>query len=265
MIWQMLITAAVTGVLLAILLSLLSYFVVMRRMTFAGVGVAHSAFGGVALNFILGLSGFCVPLLFSVAAALFIACMYRKGKVSEDSAIDLIFVFSMAFGVFVLSLSSGYTANLMGVLFGSILSVDTADLYSTIALFVVGFAFLSFYFSHFQLMTYNEELARISGVNVDFLYYAFWIVLSCVVVLAIKLIGIILVNAFLVLPTLTGMNVSRNYRGIIFFGMVFSTLSTTAGIFLAYLLNTPAGATIVLFYVLLWMVTLAFKRLFLKV
>ena len=261
MIWDILIRAVIVGILLSILLSIMSYFVVLRKMTFAGVGIAHSAFGGIALNFLLGLSSYALPVLFSVLSSLLIAFMYKKGKMSEDSAIDVIFVFSMAFGVFVLSMSNGYSANMLGILFGNILSVSSSDLFLSLTVFVLGFLFISYFFSHFQLMSYNEELAYISGVRVDLLYYLFWVVLSVVIVLAIKLIGIILVNAFLVLPTLVGLNIARNYKGIVFISMISSTISIVAGISIAYLLDTPAGATIVLAFISLWIISVFYKKL----
>jgi zinc transport system permease protein len=261
MIWDILFRAFIVGALLSILLSIMSYFVVMRKMTFAGVGIAHSAFGGIALSFFFGFAGYFFPLLFSLAAALFIAFMYKKGRISEDSAIDVIFVFSMAFGVFILSISDGYSANMLGILFGNILSVSTTDMEVSLVVFIFGFLFMSYYFSHFQLMSYNEELAYISGIKVDLLYYLFWVVLSIVIVLSIKLIGIILVNAFLVLPTLVGLNISRNYKGIIFSAVLSSILSIAAGISAAYVLDTPAGATIVLVFICIWAASIAYRKL----
>ncbi len=261
MIWDIILRAAVVGILLSILLSIMSYFVVVRKMTFAGVGIAHSAFGGIALNFFFGFAGYIFPLFFSIAASLLIAFLYKRGNMSEDSAIDVIFVFSMAFGVFILSLSNGYSANMLGILFGNILSVTNFDMITTLAVFSVGFVFMTYLFSHFQLISYNEELAYIAGINIDLLYYLFWVVLSVVIVLSIKLIGIILVNAFLVLPTLVGSNCSKNYKGIVAVGAISSILSVVAGIFAAYFLNTPAGATIVLVFITIWLLSFLAKKL----
>ncbi|WP_051904493.1 metal ABC transporter permease [Hippea jasoniae] len=257
---ELLVRACLIGVLLAIPLAFMSYFVVMRKMTFAGVGIAHSAFGGIALNFLLGLSSFVFPVLFCLLASLFIGFMYKRGGFSEDSVIDVVFVFSMAFGVFVLSLSEGYSANIMGILFGDILSVANSDLLLVASVFLLGMLFVSYFFSQLQIITYNEELARINGVKVDFLYYLFWAVLSILIVFSIKLIGIILVNAFLVLPTLTGLNISRGYRGVIVVGVLVSVVSIIAGVLISYLLNTPAGATIVLLFVVLWLISFAFRK-----
>ncbi len=261
MIWDIILRALVVGFLLSVLLSIMSYFVVIRKMTFAGVGIAHSAFGGIALNFFFGFAGYFFPLAFSVISSLFIAFMYKKGKMTEDSAIDVIFVFSMAFGVLILSVSNGYSANMLGILFGNILSVTHTDMITTIFVFILGFIFITYFFSHFQLMSYNEELAYLSGIKSDLLYYLFWIVISIVIVLSIKLIGIILVNAFLVLPTLVGINFSKNYKGIVSVAVASSIFSIVAGIFAAYTFNTPAGATIVLIFITLWIFSFIAKKI----
>ncbi len=261
MIYDILLRAALAGILLAVLLSIMSYFVVLRKMTFAGVGIAHSAFGGIALNFLFGVTTYVLPLSFSIIAAIFIAFMYKKGKMSEDSAIDLIFVFSMAFGVFIMSISKGYSANILGILFGNILAINTYDLYVSIFVFILGFLFLSMFFSNFQLITYNEELAKVSGMNVDLLYYLFWIILAVIIVLSIKLIGIILVNAFLVLPALVGMNMSKNFKGVVFSAIISSIVSVLLGIFISYLANTPTGASIVLTFVVLWIISIIYAKI----
>ncbi len=259
MIWLILSKALIVGVTLSILLSVMSYFVVMRKMTFAGVGVAHSIFGGIAINFILGIASIFIPVGFAVLASLIMAFMYRKGGLTEDSAIDIIFVFSMAFGVFVLSLSSGYSANLLGILFGNILSVTFTDVYLAVAIFVVGVFLVSYFFSDLHLITYNEELAAVAGVKTEFLYYIFWALLGVTIVLSVKLIGIILVNAFLVLPTLVGSNLCRGYKCIIGSGVVSSVLSIWAGTGISYFFNVPTGSSIVLVLIGLWVISVGFR------
>ncbi len=258
---QILINATVIGILLAIPLSFLSYFVVMRKMTFAGVGIAHSTFGGIALGLLLGYSTFLFPLFFSVISAVFIAYLYKNcGGFSEDSIIDVVFVVSMAFGIFILSLSKGYFGDILSLLFGNILSVSKNDIiYATIGS-TASIVFIGYFFSHLNLITYNEDLAKINNINVDLLYYAFWIFLSILVVFSIKLIGIILVNAFLVLPTLIGLNLSKSYRGVIITGTLASVFTIILGVIISYFLNVPTGATIVILFFCLWLFTFLLKR-----
>lgn len=256
---KLLIDATLVGVFLSVPLSFFSYFIVMRKMTFAGVGIAHATFGGIALGFLLGFNSFIFPLLFCMVSAVFIGYMYKNGGFSEDSIIDVVFVFSMALGIFIFSMAKGYSGNVIGLLFGDILSVSSKDVVYSFFVSSISLFFILYFFSHFHLITFNEDLAKINGVNVDLLYYLFWLVLSVLIVFSIKLIGIILVNAFLVLPALVGLNVSKGFRGVIISGTLSSLLALSGGVLFSYHLNTPTGATIVLLFFLIWLVSFVFK------
>ena len=256
---KLLIDATLVGLFLSVPLSFFSYFIVMRKMTFAGVGIAHATFGGIALGFLLGLNSFVFPLLFCMVSSVFIGYMYKKGGFSEDSIIDVVFVFSMALGIFIFSMAKGYSGNIIGLLFGDILSVSDRDVVYSFFVSSLALLFILYFFSHFHLIAFNEDLARINGVKVDFLYYMFWLVLSVLIVFSIKLIGIILVNAFLVLPALVGLNTSKGFKGVIVFGVFSSLLALIGGVLFSYYLNTPTGATIVLLFFLLWLASFAFR------
>jgi len=256
---RLLIDAILVGVFLSIPLSFFSYFIVMRKMTFAGVGIAHATFGGIALGFLLGFNNFIFPLLFCMVSAVFIGYMYKKGGFSEDSIIDVVFVVSMALGIFIFSMAKGYSGNVIGLLFGDILSVSNKDVLYSFFVSSISLFFVFYFFSHLNLITFNEDLARINGVKVDFLYYLFLLILSILIVFSIKLIGIVLVNAFLVLPALVGLNVSKGFRGVILFGTLSSLLTLSGGVLASYYLNTPTGATIVLLFFLIWLVSFIFR------
>ncbi|OSS43107.1 Zinc ABC transporter, inner membrane permease protein ZnuB [Desulfurella amilsii] len=252
--------ALIVGISLSILLSILSYFVVLQRLNFLGVGISHSVFGGLAFNYLFGLTTLFLPIGFACLTALLIGILYRKG-LSKDSAINVMFVFTMALGAIVLSFSSGYSANILGMLFGDILAINNSDIVYSLILLAIGLILFSIFFSHVQLITFNEELARINGINVDLFYYLFLIFLGIIIVLSVKLIGIILVNAFLVLPTLCGMNVARNYKNVILWSIAFSIVSCVFAIFISYYLNTPSGATIVITFFVFWLFSLIYNKI----
>ncbi len=250
----------IVGISLSILLSILSYFVVLQRLNFLGVGISHSVFGGLAFNYLFGLTTLFLPIGFAVLTALLIGILYRKG-LSKDSAINVMFVFTMALGAVVLSFSSGYSANILGMLFGDILAIDTSDIVYSLVLLSIGLILFSAFFSHMQLITFNEELAIINGINVDVFYYLFLVFLGIVIVLSVKLIGIILVNAFLVLPALSGMNMAKSYKKVLLWSILFSVISCISAILISYYLNTPSGATIVIVFFILWLISVIFNKL----
>lgn len=248
------------GICLSILLSILSYFVVLQRLNFLGVGISHSVFGGLAFNYLFGFTTLLLPISFACFTALIIGILYRRG-LSKDSAINVMFVFTMALGAIVLSFSSGYSANILGMLFGDILAINSSDIFYSIILLIIGIVVFGLYFSHMQLITFNEELAKLNSINVDLFYYLFLIFIGVVIVLSVKLIGIILVNAFLVLPALCGMNVARSYKKVILWSIAFSIASCVSAIFVSYYLNTPSGATIVIMFFIFWVLSVLYKKI----
>ncbi len=119
--------AFIMSLLLGVLFGILSFFVVLRKMSFLGAGIAHTAFGGVALGVLVGLDPYLTALAFCVAAAILIGKLVRFGRISYDMGIGIFFSFSMALGAIFLSLKKGYTFDLMSYLFGNILAVNRTD------------------------------------------------------------------------------------------------------------------------------------------
>jgi len=146
--------ALIVGISLSILLSILSYFVVLQRLNFLGVGVSHSVFGGLAFNYLLGLTTLFLPIGFACLTALLIGILYRKG-LSKDSAINVMFVFTMALGAVVLSFSSGYSANILGMLFGDILAINNSDIVYSLVLLLIGLVLFSVFFFAYTINNFQ--------------------------------------------------------------------------------------------------------------
>jgi zinc transport system permease protein len=240
------IRALIGGVLVSVLLSLLGFFVVLRRMSFIGVGIAHAAFGGVALGQFLGLPVFASAAVFSIAAGLGIGAVTRRGKIKEDTAIGIFFAAGMALGVLFLALKPGYTADLVSYLFGSILAVTPTDLYIMSGVALVIIVVIALFFKELLASSYDRDLARTSGIPEGFFFYLLLGLLSLGIVVSIKLVGIILVSALLVLPAATALQWSRRYGTVLALSIVFGLTYTLGGLIFSYLINIPSGAAIVL-------------------
>ena len=120
--------AFMAGMMLGPVLAIVSFFVVLRRLSFVGVGVAHSAFGGIALGFLLGISPTLTAIVFAIAVSNAIGYIDRNGKLRADTAIGIFFAFAMALGVIFIGLSDQYNVDLFGYLFGNILAITSGDL-----------------------------------------------------------------------------------------------------------------------------------------
>jgi ABC-type Mn2+/Zn2+ transport system permease subunit len=120
--------ALVAAVLVGVVCSVIGTYVVLKKMAFIGAGISHSAFGGVALGYLVGLSPIGIAIPFCLATAMAIGWVSRKGRVSEDTAIGIAFASTMALGALFIGLKEGYNVDLFGYLFGSILAVSESPL-----------------------------------------------------------------------------------------------------------------------------------------
>lgn len=253
--------AFIAGVLVSVLLSLLGFFVVLRKMSFIGVGIAHAAFGGVALGQFLGIPVFASAAVFSLAAGLGIGAVTRRGRIKEDTAIGIFFAAGMALGVLFLALKPGYTADLVSYLFGSILAVTPADLYVMAAVALVIVVLVVFFFKELLAASFDRDLARVSGIPEGFLFYLLLGLVSVGIVVSIKLVGIVLVSALLVLPAATALQWSRRYALVLALSVILGLAFTLGGLVLSYWINIPSGAAIVLGGTLCFLLSLFFSPL----
>jgi len=240
--------ALLAGMLTALLCSLLSIFVVERNLAFAGVGIAHCTFGGLALGVALGLDPILIGTVFGVLVAAALGRVtVRRSRLKEDAAIGIAFAASMAFGVLVVSTSPEvYYGELFGFLFGNILTVSTRDLMTLLLLGIIVAGFVAFFFKELLLMCVNEEIATVQGIPTKMLHYLLMCSIALTVVVTIQLIGIILASGLLVIPAATGKQMVDHYRGIMLIAVVSSLVATVSGLAISYLAGWPSGATVVL-------------------
>ena len=246
--------ALLTGTLLAITCAVLAFFVVLRRMAFIGVGISHAALGGVALGVVLGLPPVPVAAAFSVAVAWVIGWISGRGQISEDTAIGVFFPTAMALGVALISFSPTYRQDLVGYLFGNILSVSAADVWLVAGLAVTSLALLAWLFKDFLFWGVDEEGARAAGLPTTLLRYLLLTVLAITIVAAMKLVGIVLISAFLVIPAATGQATAVSMRGMLAVSVVSAVAAVAGGLWLSWLWDLPSGASIVLLAALLFFV-----------
>lgn len=238
--------ALVAGLLVGVLSALVGFFVVLKHMSFIGSGISHSVFGGMALALWLGLPLDWPAMIFAVLLAWAIGYTSRHGDLHEDVTIGIFFAAAMALGVLIISSFAGTYVDLFSFLFGNILGVTNADLrllgWVTVAvsLFVI-FTFKELFFS-----ALDQDVAAAMGVPATWLYYALLAALAVTIVVSVKVVGIILASAMLVLPAATGFQFSKNYRGMIACSLVLGPLSTVTGLAVSYAFDWPPGATIVL-------------------
>ncbi len=253
--------AIIGGMILAVLLSVLSLFINLKNWSFITVGISHATFGGLAIGFFLGLSPSLVGGIFAVAVGLLIGYISKKGDIHEDISIGILFSMSMALGVIFITLTPNYNSDLFTFLFGNILTMTREDIYILLIFSILSIGFIWINFQKIMYCCYNEEVAFVSGIHTGFYYYSIITIISIATVLAVKLVGVILASAMMILPVAFANQIFWHYKKILITAITFSILMVLGGIYISYEYNLPSGATIVFLYSLIFSLLFFIKRL----
>ncbi len=249
------------GILIGILCSVLSVYVVLKRMAFIGQGVAHAAFGGIAFALLFNLNVFVTTAIFCVLVALLIGMVSRKGKISEDSAIGLFLTTSMALGVIFLNLRKEYTQDVFSYLFGNILSVSRTDVIRVAIIGIIVLGFILYFYKQLKFFTFDEESAQVAGIPVDFLYYTLLALLSVVIVVAVQVVGVILVTALLVIPATSALLIGRRFLPVMIISVIIGVFSTVSGLITSYQLGISSGASIVVILFVIFLISFGINKI----
>jgi len=253
--------ALLTGAVLSIFSGIISVFIVLRRVSFLGSGISHAAFGGVSIGFLLGINPLLTALVYSIIVAFGIEQISSRGRLAEDTAIGIFFSSSMALGIVLVGLSASYNVDLFGYLFGSILAITNEDALIAVcaALFLIAVIFVIM--KELYFITFNEELAFVGGIKVRFIKSIFLLSMAIAIVVGIKLVGIILISALLVIPGATAQLLTKRFYRMIFIACLISLFSTISGIIISYRLNLAPGGTIVILLSLIFFIAFFSKTL----
>lgn len=247
--------ALIAAILVGIACGIVGTYVLVKRIVFISGGISHAAFGGVGLGYLLGINPITAAIPFSIIAALAIGIISKRTKLSEDTAIGIIWATGMALGILFISLTSGYVPDLMSYLFGNILAVSQQDLIIMLILdFVIaGMVFLLY--NEFLSLTFDEEFSEIVGIPTTPLYLLLLCLVALSVVVLMRVVGVILVIALLTIPSAIARKFSKDIKKLIFLSALTGIILTIFGLYLSYLLNLPSGATIVLVLSVVFLIT----------
>ena len=251
--------ALAAAIVIGVVGGVLGFFVVLRRLAFIGVGISHSAIGGVAIGVLLGVSPLWTGALFAVAVALGIAALGRRVEVGRDVAIGVFFSGAMALGVVLFGLERGARQDLFGYLFGNVLAISAGELAGLAVLAAAVLAAVAFFFHELLFVAYDEEIARAYGHRVAWLDRLLLVLLAAAVVAGVRLVGVLLIEALLVVPAATAALWAGHWRPQIALSALLAAASGVGGLALAYRLDLAAGGTIALVAVALFFASLAVR------
>lgn len=248
--------ALVAAIVVGGLCSAIGTYVVLRRLSFIGDGIAHASFAGIVIAYLRGLDFYFGAGVVAVLTALGIGFVSRRGRVALDTAIGVMFTGTFALGVFLMSRRTTYNVDLEGYLFGNVLAVSRGDLGLIVVLAALIVASIVVLYRPLLYTSFDPVVAQASGINAAFVDYALLVLLALTIIVSLESVGIILVAALLVTPAAAAYQLTRRFSTMLALSVAIGTSCSVLGLYLSYYVNAASGATIVL------LVTVAFFTAF---
>lgn len=241
------------------LFALLGTIIVNNKLAFFSDALGHSAFTGIGIGILLGISNTnFVMVVFAILFALALNKIKRKRTISTDTIISVFSSLGTALGLVILS-KGGNFSKYSSLLVGDILSITTKEIVFLLGIFVITLLFWAIAFNQLHAISVNESLAKSKGIKVEWIDNIFVVIIALIIMLSIRWVGILIINALLILPAASSRNISDNMREYHAFSIIISMFSGILGLILSYYNSTATGPTIVLVASVIFFLTLAAK------
>lgn len=258
--YDFMINAFLAGIIIAVLASVSGSFIVLRRYAMLTETLAHVALVGVAIGMVTEQNPIWVAVLVSVLSAWLIEYLRSYYGLYSDSILAIFLSGSLALAVVIVSVAGSFNASLFSYLFGSILSVTNEDLMVMTIFGTLSMAVLLGLFKEFYFISFDEEVAQVSGLKVKLLNFLLVTIVAVIIALSIRVVGTLLIGALMVIPTISALRYRLGFLKTIFLSLVFSVSAVLVGMMLSYNFSLPSGATIVLIILSIFVVSIVINR-----
>ncbi len=252
--------AFLAGIIIATLASVSGTFIVLRRYSMISETLAHSALVGVAVGLVAGYNPLWMAVIVSVLAAWLIEYLRGNFSLYSDAVLAILLSGSLAIAVIIVSLGGAFNNSLFSYLFGSILSVSSADVITISVFGVFCLGILLTFSKEFYFIAYDEEVAQTSGIKVKFLNFLLVSVVAVIIALSIRVVGSLLIGALMVIPTVSALQYKQGFLRTMLISLVFAIFSVVSGMTLSFYFSLPSGATIVLSVLVVFVISLVLNR-----
>ncbi|MQA88216.1 MAG: metal ABC transporter permease [Streptosporangiales bacterium] len=236
-------------------------FIVQRRLALLGDGIGHVALTGVAAGFLTRTSPVVTAIVAAALGAVAIELMRERGRTSGDVALALLFYGGIAGGVLLIGLApGGSNATLLSYLFGSVSSVTSSDLYVVLGIAAVVLVIIAAFGRELFLLCQDAEVARVYGLHVRFLSLLIAVTAAVTIVIAMRVVGLLLVSALMVVPVATAQQLTRSFRATILLAMAIGAGASVGGLVGAFYVDVAPGAAIVVLALAVFIVAVALGR-----
>ncbi len=258
--YTFMIRAFIAGLIMAVIAPLIGHFLVMRRFSLIADTLSHVALAGVAIGLITGTQPFVTTLVLTVVAAVAIEKLRSSNRLSGETVLAMFLPGGLALSVVLFSLANGLNANLFSYLFGSITTVRSEELWLMLGLGIVTLGTVVVLYKPLLYAAFDEESAQVSGVRVKRVNTILLVLTAVTVSMAMRVVGVLLIGALMTIPVVTAMQVGKSFLQSIVLSIIFALGAVIGGLFLAYYWNLPAGGTIVLLSLAIFVVTALLRR-----
>ena len=252
--------AIIAALLVSVACGIVGSYVVVKKIVSISGAISHAAFGGIGLGFFIGINPIVAAIPFSILSAVSIGLINERVKISEDTAIGVLWSVGMAIGVIFINLTPGYAPDLFSYLFGNILTVPPSDLILMLILDVVIIFTVFLFYREFLAVSFDSEFSKVIGVPSEIVYILLLCIVALSVVVLIKVVGVILVIALLSIPAAISRQMTNKLKNMMFLSVILGIILTMVGLWLSYIFNLASGATIVLVLGIAFFISILLKK-----
>jgi len=238
--------ALIAGIFISLACAVLGVFLLLRKDAMLGHGLSHITFAGVALGLFFRIMPLPAALVFSIVAALGIMKLKQCAGLYGDTAIAIVSSVGMAIGIILATLSRNFGVALLNYLFGEILAIEPLEVWLSLSLTVIVLVLVVGNYRKLMYVTFDRESAKVSGIRVERLDTLITVLASVTIVLGMKVVGILLVAALIVIPAAAGLQRAASFRAAIILSCLVAVFSVVGGLLAAFFLDLPVSGMIVL-------------------
>ena len=243
--YPFMVRAIIVGSLVSLCAALHGVSLGLKRYSMIGDGLSHVGFGALSVAAAMNVAPLKIAIPVVIIAAFFLLRISSNSKIQGDAAIALISSSSIAAGVIVTSMTSGLNADVYSYMFGSILAMGKSDVFMSIVLSVIVLLIYVLFYNKIFSITFDQNFSKATGIKTDFYNTLISILTAVTIVVGMRIMGTMLISSLVIFPTLTSMRLFKSFKSVVISSAIISIICFTIGIIVSYIMNFPAGASIV--------------------